>query len=208
MDEAKPQRRSYHHGDLSRALIDAARELIEADGPAAISLRGVARRAGVSAAAPYHHFKDKAELLHAVAREGWHSLAVALNAAREAAPLGRGRVTAVGVAYVTFALEHPALYQVMYEDARIAADLPDQTHDPEQGAFATVRRTLVDVAGEPDSRIDLEMATIAAWCAAHGLAELARFSKFDGLKAALGGERPFLRAVFEHLAPVPQPLKA
>src|SRR5207245_8861146 len=63
--------RPYHHGDLRRALVTAARRLLEAEGPAALSLRAVAREAGVSPAAPYHHFKDKGELLGAVASEGW-----------------------------------------------------------------------------------------------------------------------------------------
>ena len=68
--EARP----YHHGDLRRALIDAARRLLESEGPSALSLRAVAREAGVSPAAPYHHFKDKGELLDAVAGEGWMML--------------------------------------------------------------------------------------------------------------------------------------
>ena len=65
-------------GDLSRALVDAARRLLEAEGPSALSLRAVAREAGVSPAAPYHHFKDKGELLEAVAHEGWDLLDAAL----------------------------------------------------------------------------------------------------------------------------------
>ncbi len=66
----------------SRALVDAARRLLETEGPAALSLRAVAREAGVSPAAPYHHFKDKGELLDAVAHEGWAALDVALTDAR------------------------------------------------------------------------------------------------------------------------------
>ena len=74
MREPKPHdSRPYHHGDLRRALIDAARALLEREGAAALSLRAVAREAGVSPAAPYHHFKDKSELLQAVADEGWQA---------------------------------------------------------------------------------------------------------------------------------------
>jgi len=76
--EARP----YHHGDLRRALIDAASRLLEAEGPSALSLRAVAREAGVSPAAPYHHFKDKAELLDAVAQEGWDILQVKMKEAK------------------------------------------------------------------------------------------------------------------------------
>ena len=71
--------RTYHHGDLSRALIVAGRHILETQGPAALSLRAVARQAGVSPAAPYHHFKDKSELLDAVASEGWHALGEAIS---------------------------------------------------------------------------------------------------------------------------------
>ena len=74
------QTRPYHHGDLSRALVEAARRILEAEGPAALSLRAVAREAGVSPAAPYHHFKDKCELIDAVARQGWEALGEALAA--------------------------------------------------------------------------------------------------------------------------------
>src|ERR1700754_5334646 len=92
--EARP----YHHGDLRRALIDAARRLLESEGPSALSLRAVAREAGVSPAAPYHHFKDKAELLEAVAHEGWEMLEHAMADAKRAA-VGRQQLTAIGISY-------------------------------------------------------------------------------------------------------------
>ena len=73
--------RPYHHGNLSLALISAGRRILESLGPTALSLRAVAREAGVSPAAPYHHFKDKSELLDAVAQEGWHALGEAIAGA-------------------------------------------------------------------------------------------------------------------------------
>src|SRR3954467_7906743 len=94
--EARP----YHHGDLSRALVEAARRLLESEGPSALSLRAVAREAGVSPAAPYHHFKDKGELLEAVAQEGWEMLNVALTQARAKATSVKDKMTSLGVAYV------------------------------------------------------------------------------------------------------------
>src|ERR1700759_103841 len=119
--EARP----YHHGDLSRALVDAARRLLEAEGPSALSLRAVAREAGVSPAAPYHHFKDKGELLDAVAHEGWEMLGDAINAAKAKAPSAEEAMTEIGVAYVCFAREHPALYRVMYDTSRDKESLPE-----------------------------------------------------------------------------------
>src|SRR5215472_9150698 len=97
MAEARP----YHHGDLRRALVDAARRILEAEGPTALSLRAVAREAGVSPAAPYHHFKDKAELLDAVAQEGWEMLDASMAKAREDAE-PRDKLTALGISYVCF----------------------------------------------------------------------------------------------------------
>lgn len=197
MTTATAESRPYHHGDLSRALVDAARAILEREGPSALSLRAVAREAGVSPAAPYHHFKDKAELLEAVAHEGWHELDVALSTARAATADASVRMTNLGVAYVCFARDNPALYRVMYDRSRDKDALPDQLKD--DGAYCQVRNTIDENAGGRASEIDLELATIAAWCAGHGLAEMIGFKQFAPLKELLGGEEAFLRAVFEHL---------
>jgi len=197
MTTATVESRPYHHGDLSRALIDAARKILETEGPSALSLRAVAREAGVSPAAPYHHFKDKGELLEAVAHEGWVELDHALSKARASTDNPRGRMTNIGVAYVCFARDNPALYRVMYDRSRDKDALPDQLKD--DGAYCQVRDTLAEQTGDKVAEIDLELATIAAWCAGHGLAEMIGFKQFAPLKDMLGGEEAFLRAVFEHL---------
>src|SRR5580692_7511803 len=191
------QARPYHHGDLSRALIDAARRILEAEGPAALSLRAVAREAGVSPAAPYHHFKDKTELLEAVAHQGWEALDVAISAARTNAPSPREGIAAIGMAYVTFATRNPELYRLMYDNSRNRTDMPEHAKQEESG-FGQVERAIIDAGGNSDP-LELQLATIAAWCAAHGLAEMASFKQFEPLKEALGGEENFLRAVLEHI---------
>ncbi len=197
MTSAAPDSRPYHHGDLSRALIDAARRILENEGPAALSLRAVAREAGVSPAAPYHHFKDKGQLLEAVAHEGWVALDHALTTAKTAAKDARAGMTGLGVAYVRFARDNPALYRVMYDCSRDKDALPEQMK--EEGAYCQVRNTISEQSGGGVTDIDLELATIAAWCAGHGLAEMISFKQFAPLKELLGGEDAFLRAVFEHL---------
>ncbi|HZZ32376.1 MAG TPA: TetR/AcrR family transcriptional regulator [Phenylobacterium sp.] len=196
--------RPYHHGDLRRALIDAARRLLEAEGPSALSLRAVAREAGVSPAAPYHHFKDKGELLEAVAHEGWELLDGALAKAKALAPSPQDAINGLGVAYVCFARENPALYRVMYDTARDREDLPDQMQDDKDSAYCKVRDTLVEAGADPEDTLDIELATTAAWCSAHGLAEMAGFKQFEHLKDACGGEVPFLRAIFQHMGLVPR----
>lgn len=197
MTSAATESRPYHHGDLSRALVDAARRILEKDGPAALSLRAVAREAGVSPAAPYHHFKDKGELLEAVAHEGWMALDAALTQSRASATNARDRMTSIGVTYVQFARDNPALYRVMYDCSRDKDALPEQMK--EEGAYCQVRDTISEQSGDGATGIDVELATIAAWCAGHGLAEMISFKQFAPLKELLGGEDAFLRAVFEHL---------
>src|SRR3954469_5729443 len=109
----------YHHGDLRRALLATPLGAIAEHGPVAISLRELARRAGVSHAAPTHHFRDKTGLLTALAAEGWGLLADAL----EAVP---GRDFAeLGVSYVVFATDHPAHFAVMRAPGLVRGDDPD-----------------------------------------------------------------------------------
>jgi len=192
-DTVASDTRPYHHGDLRRALIDAARRLLESDGPSALSLRAVAREAGVSPAAPYHHFKDKGELLDAVAYEGWEMLNQAMRKVRADAVSLTDRMVRLGVAYVCFARDNPSLYRVMYDGSRDKDDLQ------EDSAYCLVRDTLVEAGADPDDEIGLELATGAAWCAAHGLAEMASFKQFAHLKTAVGGEEAFFRGIFSHM---------
>src|SRR3954451_3549792 len=100
----------YHHGDLRRALLDTALEAVAEQGPATISLRDVARRAGVSHAAPTHHFGDKAGLLTALAVEGFDQLAKALATSR----LASNSFLELGVTYVRFAVTRRPLFEVMF----------------------------------------------------------------------------------------------
>ncbi|HWA60923.1 MAG TPA: TetR/AcrR family transcriptional regulator [Caulobacteraceae bacterium] len=189
--------RPYHHGDLRNALVQAARTILEKEGPAALSLRAVAREAGVSPAAPYHHFKDKCELLDAVAQEGWEQLGHEVAQARSDAPCSKSALTDIGVAYVKFARANPALYRVMYDGMRDRTAMPEHAKDAGSG-WTHVGEAIVAAGGKPDPQ-ELQLATIAAWCAAHGLAEMATFREFEPLKEALGGEDAFLRAILEHI---------
>jgi AcrR family transcriptional regulator len=189
-----PPSRAYHHGDLSRALIAAARRLLEAEGAAALSLRAVAREAGVSPAAPYHHFIDKNALLDAVASEGWTALSEAVASARSAD--GEDALTTIGMAYVGFARDNPALYHLMYERIRGKEALPTAYAG---GAYDSVKKAVRRRAGQAVSGVDLELATFAVWCAVHGLAEMRIFPRLEGLKSGLGGEEGFVRSVLDHL---------
>jgi AcrR family transcriptional regulator len=191
------QTRPYHHGDLSRALVDAARRILEAEGPAALSLRAVAREAGVSPAAPYHHFKDKTELMEAVAHGGWEMLGDTIREARAIAPSPGEALAQIGVAYVKFARDNPALYRLMYDTTRDRTAMPEHAKQEDSG-YSQVQGALIEAGADPLDERELELATIASWCAVHGLAEMCNFKEFQGLKAAMGGEEAFLRAVLRH----------
>ncbi|MQA60494.1 MAG: TetR family transcriptional regulator [Actinophytocola sp.] len=161
--------RSYHHGDLRRAVLDAAIDVITTAGPAAISLRDLARGAGVSHAAPAHHFKDKAGVLTALAVEGHERLAAYLTAALED---DEPELRELGVSYVRFALDHPAHFEVMFR--------PDLHHEDDPELVAAKERIAGLLAGGvaavPAERrgADAGLAAIAAWSLAHGFATLWR----------------------------------
>jgi AcrR family transcriptional regulator len=191
------QARPYHHGDLSRALVDAARRILEAEGAAALSLRAVAREAGVSPAAPYHHFKDKTELLEAVAHGGWEALGDAIVAARTNAPSVGEALSGIGVAYVKFANANPALYRLMYDTVRDRTAMPEHAKQDDSG-YAQVQSALIEAGADPLDERELELATIASWCAVHGLAEMCNFKEFQTLKEEMGGDEAFLRAILRH----------
>ena len=157
---------SYHHGDLRRALLNAAAEAIAEDGPAALSLRDLARRAGVSHAAPTHHFGDKKGLLTALAAEGFDQLATALRESRTET----GSFLELGVTYVRFATTHRAHFEVMWR--------PDLYHEDDPALTAARERSgdalYSGVAELPDGHGegDVREAGLAAWSLAHGFATL------------------------------------
>ena len=149
-------RDGYHHGDLRRQVLDAAATVIAERGVAAVSLRELARQAGVSHAAPAHHFTNKTGLLTALAVEGYGLLAEALASAQH-------DLAEMGVAYVRFAVEHSAHFRVMFDPDLLDRDDPDLI-----AARATTRAQLR--AGITSA--NQELAALAAWSLAHGYATL------------------------------------
>lgn len=195
--DTAPDPRRYHHGDLRRGLVEAALALLEREGVDALSLRAVAREANVSPAAPYHHFKDKADLLDAVAHEGWAQLGEAMSRAFAAADTPAHQRLALGVAYVRFARAHRDLYRVMGDSSRQHA--MDEHSEKESAGYSLVEQAIAGTAAEGTTPLDIQLGVIAAWAAAHGLAELAGFPQFETLKAELGGEEAFIEGVLAHL---------
>ncbi len=158
---------AYHHGDLRRGLLDAAESLLERDGgPAALSLREVARAAGVSHNAPYRHFADREALLAALAAEGFSRLAAALKAAAASSP--PTRALAAGRAYLRFARTHRALYLLMF-----GPDIRKCAHP----ALAAAARAAFAAwqsgrTGGGESARHVRHEAVGGWALAHGLAHL------------------------------------
>jgi AcrR family transcriptional regulator len=152
----------YHHGDLRRAILDAAIESIIANGSAGLSLRELSRRAGVSHAAPIHHFRDKAGVLTALAAEGYELLADALLVAE-------GEFVEAGVAYVRFAVTHRAHFEVMFRPDSYHHDDPAVVAARERASQALVRGVHARTAR---TGREARLTGIAAWSLVHGFATL------------------------------------
>jgi AcrR family transcriptional regulator len=162
----------YHHGDLRRALLQAAVRTIGVHGVDGLTLRAVGSSLGVSRTALYRHFTDKAALLAAVAAEGFRMLRVDLEEAWTRGGRGREGFDAMGVAYVRFAVAHPSHYRVMF-GAEIQAKNPELA---EEGARAF--QVLVDsiVVQQQDGlvrRDDPRQMALFIWANVHGIAMLA-----------------------------------
>lgn len=153
--------RSYHHGDLRNALLDAARALLE-EGPLAdLSLRAVARRAGVSHAAPYRHFPNHESLLVELATEGFAELRAEIVAAAAQKGAESDRIAKIGGAYMRFVARRPALARLMF-----GPQLPNRDGFEELGAAAD------SIGAEIGAAMHDPALGLAVWAAVHGLAML------------------------------------
>lgn len=167
--------RPYHHGDLRAALLAAAEAELAERGVEGFSLRQVARRAGVSHAAPAHHFGDVQGLLTALAAEGFRQF-LAAQAAREAqaADDPAEQLVAAGLGYVDFALARPALFRLLWQSAR-----PDFCDPDLGGAARAAFQHLVDQVTAAGGRSTADEA--AAWAVAHGMADLLASGRLEAV---------------------------
>ncbi|MCU0732234.1 MAG: TetR/AcrR family transcriptional regulator [Hyphomonas sp.] len=163
----------YHHGDLRAALIEEGLKLID-KGPAdALSLREIARNAGVSATAVYRHFPDKAALLGALCLEGHARMAAAFRKAMAASTPGVEAFTAMGRAYVHFALAHPALFRMMMAQTGGPVMAPPPTSGAEGSDGMQILVNAIDGLFGSDTPPQVrEARRLKAWSLVHGLAML------------------------------------
>ena len=162
--------RPYHHGDLRRALLAAAEAILDRAGPSGLTLRAVAREAGVSHAAPAHHFGDLVGLLSELAAIGYTRFGERLAAAAAAAPPA-AVLQAMGFAYVGFAGAHPGLFQVMFRSERLDMNRP-ALREAADAAWAELGRAVADRSTLTRTTLADTARRIAPWALAHGLAFL------------------------------------
>ena len=165
------EKRPYHHRDLRQALIRSALEILAEAGVAGLSRRAAARRASVSAMAPYRHFADKEALLAAVAEHGFRELAARLTAAATGAADPRAGLAAQGVAYVLFACKQPSLFKLMFGPMIEQKSGHPALDEAGSACFDALRRA-VQVAKFFDGESDVGDVSLACWSLVHGLSAL------------------------------------
>ncbi len=159
--ETAGPKRPYHHGDLRNALLDAARTILEEESLAALSLRAVARKAGVSHAAPYRHFPNHEALLVELASEGFLELRAEIVEAAGLPGEESDRIAAIGGAYMRFVARRPALARLMF-----GPQLPNRE------SFPALAQAADGIGEEIGKALNNSALGLAVWAAVHGLAML------------------------------------
>jgi len=173
--------RAYHHGNLRQELLERAWATIDGDGLDALSLRQLARDVGVSHGASARHFADRTALLDAIAVAGFTRLNDALAAAAGSETTFAGQLHAAGLAYIGFAVEHPAILDLMYK----AKHHPDAS--PELAGLSRASMVVVnELVGEAQARGEVrpgvvERQSLVVFAAVHGVAALATDDLLDGV---------------------------
>lgn len=178
MENAVSDKRSYHHGDLRAAAIEAGLKLLEDREADDLGLREVARAVGVSATALYRHFPDKAALLAALAGAGLERLGEAQKAASEAAGGGKKGFDATGRAYVRFALANPALFRLIF--ANVPQPNGSDWSQSNDSAMRLLQENAAQLAAGATDGDRAKVIALRAWSVVHGLTVL----MLDGLVAA------------------------
>lgn len=193
--------KAYHHGDLAAALVDAAEAVLTERGVEGFTLRECARRAGVSHAAPAHHFKDAKGLLTQVAALGFERLTVAEKQARDTEADPRNRLLGTGMGYVQFAIEHPAQFQLMFQKGLVdhANERLAKASAASFQVFIETYSKLYGTAFPPGIHKDADPSVMREWALVHGFATLAVQGQLGPTRTAaeVANLMEFARRVFE-----------
>ena len=194
--------RTYHHGDLRAALLDAAEAELQECGIEGFSLRAVAKRAGVSPAAPAHHFSDVKGLLTALAAEGFRRFVLTQRQVMEEAredPVSQLR--AAGLGYVRFALANPALFRLIFSSDRPDFDDPALMAAADD-AYGMLSRQVMAATRTAEGETAHAVNVTAAWSITHGLADLLVAGRLKMMKSLPAADREeLILAVLERALP-------
>ena len=173
--------RPYHHGDLRAALVESAIRILREQGPEGLTLRGVARAAGVSQAAPYRHFADRRALVAAVAERGFEHMGATMMAAMQQNG-GKAGLRGVARAYVRFGVDHPAEYRIMFGPELARTDDLPSLRETSRGVLAGVQRAIegLQAAGVIGPG-DAASIAVVTWSMLHGLVMLHLDGQTDSL---------------------------
>jgi AcrR family transcriptional regulator len=171
----KAPRRSYHHGDLRSALIETAITLVQKDGPASFSLREAARIVGVDAAACYRHFRDRQDILIAIAQLGFARLAIefAEEQARNQTKPPKQRLKALAKVYLAFALRRPAEFRVMFGESGLhSRDQRLRLPEVEQSAYEQLETAVTEYLAAENIESGAPETALILWAGVHGVTRL------------------------------------
>jgi AcrR family transcriptional regulator len=171
-------KKSYHHGNLRDALVASGLEILEQEGPSALSLRAVARRAGVSHAAPAHHFPTLGHLLAEIAAEGFEAFVRSLDEAAGKGPQDpASRLKAMGRAYVDFAIARNALYALMFQTTGIIA-WTDTLERAARAAWNQLAEAVAEILGRNAEDPVTRAGAVRVWSLVHGFGSLSIDDRF------------------------------
>lgn len=205
-----PRRRTkdaYHHGDLRRALLDSAVKMISETDVASLSLRELARKAGVTTGAPYHHFADKRALLAAIAVDGFLRLGERMISAESKAGTSlRERIRTLAETYIRFGVEDVAYFRVMF-GAELSGAKPDfpELEASSEAVFEHVIALVTEVVGDALTLKERRSLAATAWATCHGIATLwneasLRYAPNLDLESLVHASGEHLATLFEALA--------
>lgn len=156
----------YHHGDLRTAILDAAEQALTEKSLDALSMRELARKAGVSSGAPYYHFKDRSGLMAALCQRGFARLGDELQIAN-----AQNGLQAMSKAYLAFAQKHPTLYQLMFSPEAAEGEGKALLYPYSAPVFDLLQEVILEETGSTDKR-QANLTAISVWCFMHGAANL------------------------------------
>ena len=188
--------RSYHHGDLRKALIQAARTAVESGGPDAVSLRDLAQSLNVSTAAPYRHFTDRGALLAEVAADGFEELGQAYALAQASNPDPKAAARETARAYLGLAFQQPGLFRLMFTSDILGTGAPQRLMDAAASSWEGLHRSVAATMPGADVS-EIKRRTLTGWSTLYGFISLVQGGRIRAFMIEPLTEAELLEAVLD-----------